>query len=72
MTQNYAEPIEKPGQVTAIIVLTLVSGITNILAALGWTFAIVLGTLGIGLLCAPITLLPGVLGIFEMGVFKMG
>jgi hypothetical protein len=57
---------EKPGMVTALGIMTLVSGILNILTALGLTTGIVLGTLGIGLLCAPITLLPGVLGVFEI------
>ncbi len=57
---------DKPGKITAIAVLTLVSGIVNIMAALGFTLAIVLGTLGIGLLCAPITLLPIALGVFEI------
>jgi len=57
---------QKPGMVTALGIMTLVSGILNILTALGLTFGIVLGTLGIGLLCAPITMLPGVLGIFEI------
>jgi len=52
--------------VMAIAVMTLVNGIINILAGLGLTASIVLGTLGIGLLCAPITILPSVLGIFEI------
>lgn len=58
--------VEKPGMVTALGVLTLVSGIINILTGLGLTTGIVLGTLGIGLLCAPVSLLPAVLGIFEL------
>ena len=56
----------KPGMVTAIAIMTLVNGILNIMYGLGVTAAIVLGTLGIGLLCAPITVLPTVLGIFEI------
>jgi len=56
----------KPGKIQAIAIMTLINGILNILAALGLTATIVLGTLGIGLLCAPITILPGVLGIFEI------
>ena len=59
-------PDEKPGPVMAITIMTLVSGITNILTALVWTGLIVVGTLGIGLLCAPITILPAVLGVFEI------
>ena len=57
---------EKPGMVSAIAIMILVNGILNILWGLGTTSGIVLGTLGIGLLCAPVTLLPGILGIFEI------
>jgi hypothetical protein len=56
----------KPGMVTAIAVLTLVNGILNILYGLGVTASVVLGTFGIGLLCAPVTILPSILGIFEI------
>ncbi len=64
--QNNPPDIEKPGLVTTIAIMTLVNGILNILYALSVTFGIVLGTLGVGLLCAPLTILPGVLGIFEI------
>jgi hypothetical protein len=57
---------QEPGMVTALTIMTLVNGILNIMWSLGVTLGIVLGTFGIGLLCAPITLLPGVLGIFEI------
>lgn len=57
---------EKPGEVIAITVMTLISGITNVVAALTWSFLFVIGTLGIGILCVPVTILPGVLGIFEI------
>ena len=57
---------QKPGLVTALTIMTLINGILNILYALGLTAAIVLGTLGIGLLCAPVTILPAILGIFEI------
>ncbi len=63
---NYMPEVTKPGMVTALGVMTLVSGIVNILTGLGITVATVLGTLGIGLLCAPITFLPAILGIFEV------
>jgi hypothetical protein len=56
----------KPGKVQAISIMMLVNGILNILYGLGATAAIVLGTLGIGLLCSPITILPSVLGVFEI------
>lgn len=58
---------DKPGKVTVIILLTLISGGVNIFMALAGTSVIVLGTLGIGLFCcAPLTILPGVLGVFEV------
>ena len=46
--------------------MTLVNGILNILWGLGATGSIVLGTFGIGLLCAPVTILPLILGVFEI------
>ncbi len=57
---------QKPGMVQAIAIMTLINGILNILAGLSVTAAVVLGTLGVGLLCAPVTILPCVLGIFEI------
>lgn len=58
---------EKPGKVTAIILLTLISGGLNIFIALGGATAIATGTLGLGLVCcAPVAVLPGVLGVFEV------
>ena len=57
---------QKPGMVTALSIMTLVNGILNILYGLGVTFAIVVGTIGIGIICAPVTILPAVLGIFEI------
>jgi len=56
----------KPGLVTAVAVMTLVNGILNLLWGLGVTASVVLGTLGLGLLCAPVTILPSILGIFEI------
>ena len=55
---------ERPGQVTAIGVLTLVSAIFNILLAIGWTIGAI-ATL-VGIICVPITILPAILGIFEI------
>ncbi len=69
MDQNYSVPTslgEKPGQVTAIAIMTLISGILNILAAFVWSVLIVVGTIGVGLLCVPVTILPGVMGVFEI------
>jgi hypothetical protein len=56
----------KPGMVQTIAIMTLVNGILNIVASLGLTLSIVIGTLGLGLLCAPITIAPLILGIFEI------
>ena len=55
---------EKPGQVTAISVLTLISAIFNILLAIGWTIGSI-ATL-VGIICVPLTILPAILGIFEI------
>jgi hypothetical protein len=65
MTTNQYTP-EKPGMLTAIAIMTLINGILNIIFGFTFTTSIVLGTLGIGLLCAPITITPVVLGIFEI------
>ncbi len=62
MNTSYTE--QKPGLVTAIAVMTLLSGITNLF----WGFvasATALGTL-VGVVCLPITILPTILGIFEI------
>jgi len=63
---------QKPGKVQAIAVLTLASGITNILWPLFLILIyliFVLATLGIGIifcLLVPLVILPMVLGIFEI------
>jgi hypothetical protein len=62
----YTPTQEKPGMLTAITILTLISGITNILIGIGLSAGIVISTLGIGLLCVPLTILPIILGIFEI------
>ncbi len=63
----YAPQVEaKPGMVTTIGILTLLNGILNILWAAGATLSVVFGTMGAGLLCVPVTILPLVLGIFEI------
>jgi hypothetical protein len=58
--------IQKPSNVTALGVLTIVSGALNLLGGAGLTISVVLGTFGLGLLCVPITALPTVLGVFEI------
>ncbi len=57
---------DKPGMVQAIAVMTLINGILNILWGLGITGSVVVSTWGFGLLCSPVTILPLVLGIFEI------
>ena len=62
MNTSFNEP--KPGLVTAIALMTLTSGIVNLF----WGFvasATALGTI-IGVICLPITILPTILGVFEI------
>ena len=56
----------KPGMVQALAIMTIINGILNILYGVSVTTAIVLGTFFVGILCAPVTILPVVLGIFEI------
>lgn len=61
---NTTTGLQKPGLVTAIALMTLTSGIVNLF----WGFiasATALGTI-IGVVCLPITILPTILGIFEI------
>ena len=61
---NTSYPNQKPGLVTAIAVMTLTSGIINLF----WGFvasATALGTI-VGVICLPITILPTILGVFEI------
>lgn len=61
---NTSNPNQKPGLITAIAVMTLTSGIINLF----WGFvasATALGTI-IGVICLPLTILPTILGIFEI------
>jgi len=55
---------QKPGLLTTIAVMTLTSGVINLF----WGFvasATALGTI-IGVICLPITILPTILGVFEI------
>lgn len=63
---QYSTASQRPGTVTAIAIMTLVNGILNILWSSVLTLLIVVGTVGLGLICAPLTILPLVLGIFEI------
>jgi hypothetical protein len=61
---NTSHTEQKPGLFTAIALMTLVSGIINLF----WGFiasATALGTI-IGIVCLPITILPTILGVFEI------
>ncbi len=62
------QPAEKPGQVTAMGVLMLVSGLTNAGLFLTWGGIILSGglaTFGLGLFCLPCALPPLALAVFE-------
>lgn len=61
---NATFPQQKPGLVTAIAVMTLASGIINLF----WGFVASVTALGtiVGVICLPITILPTILGIFEI------
>jgi len=66
MTYQETPPYQPQGKAQAIAIMTLISGILNVLLGIGLTGGFVLGTWGLGLLCAPVTILPSVLGIFEI------
>lgn len=57
-----------PGNVKTMGILMLISGILNIIVGGGWALSIIIGTVGIGLLCAPVLLIPIGLGIWEIVV----
>jgi len=61
---NTSYPNQKPGLFTTIAVMTLTSGVINLF----WGFiasATALGTI-VGVVCLPITILPTILGVFEI------
>lgn len=61
---SYTPGPAKPGKVQAIAIMVLINGILNILWALGASAGALFSLIGI--FCVPITILPGVLGIFEI------
>ncbi len=56
--------VARPSNVKAIGIMTIVSGAVNIVASLSLSFTVVLTLVGV--VCLPVTLLPAVLGIFEI------
>jgi hypothetical protein len=61
---NITSPAQKPALFTAIAVMTLTSGIINLF----WGFlvsATAIGTI-VGIVCLPLTVLPTILGLFEI------
>src|SRR5687768_7032480 len=57
---------QKPNLVQVIAWMTLASGIVNLLWGLGLSLTVLLDTIGFGIICMPFTILPTVLGIFEI------
>ncbi len=58
----------KPGNVQTIGILMVISGVINILAGITITLLIVLGTFFIGIICAPLTIIPIGIGVYEIVV----
>lgn len=63
-TKSVSKTIEKPSNLTALGVLNIVSGVINIVASLSVTFGLAVSL--VGLICVPLTILPAVLGVFEI------
>jgi hypothetical protein len=61
---NISSSIQKPSLLTTIGVMTLISGITNVTWGVVWT----LGAIGsfFGVICLPLSVLPIILGVFEI------
>lgn len=57
-------PVQKPGMVTVIGFSTLISGIANVFWGLFLSMSFASSIIGI--LCVPLTILPAILGIFEI------
>lgn len=56
----------KPGNVQTIAIIIIISGVINILAGITLTLAVVLGTFLIGIICAPLTMIPIGVGVYEI------
>jgi hypothetical protein len=57
---------QKPTLVNVIAWMTLASGIVNLFWGIAASGAVIASTIGIGIICTPVTILPTVLGIFEI------
>ena len=57
---------QKPTLVNVIAWMTLASGIVNLFWGFVASGAVLTHTWGIGIICTPITILPSILGIFEV------
>ena len=57
---------QKPTLVNVIAWMTLASGIVNLFWGIAASGAVIASTIGIGVICTPITILPTILGIFEI------
>ena len=56
----------KPGKVQTLSILLIISGILNIFGGGILALLIIIGTIGLGLFCAPILILPMILGVAEL------
>lgn len=56
----------KPGKVQTLSILIIISGILNIFGGGVLALLIIIGTIGLGLFCAPILILPMILGVAEL------
>jgi hypothetical protein len=54
----------KPGKIQAIAIMTIINGALNILWGAGVSFGMLFGLVTI--ICIPVTILPAILGIFEI------
>ncbi|RPI82091.1 MAG: hypothetical protein EHM41_19220 [Chloroflexi bacterium] len=63
---SYASLPQKPDKVQAIAIMILVNGILNIMYGIIFTLVVIFGSFFLGVVCAPLTILPTVLGIFEV------
>jgi hypothetical protein len=65
---SYSTPqttyIEKPGKIQTVAIITLINGALNILWGGGMSIGMLFGLVTI--ICIPITILPAILGIFEI------